>query len=45
LIAILGKLGTNPAARAKMNLPEPPIPAAERTAEEKAWDDLAELDD
>jgi hypothetical protein len=45
LIAILGKFGMTPYGRSKMQLPEPPIPAAARTAEEKAWDDLAELDD
>ena len=45
LMSLLGKLGMNPTARAKMQIPEPPVPAAERAAEQKAWDDLAEHDD
>ena len=39
------QLGMTPHGRSKMQLPEPPIPAAEQTAEEKAWAELAELDD
>ena len=45
ITAILGKLGMTSHGRSKMELPEPPVPAAERTAEQKAWDELDELDD
>jgi hypothetical protein len=43
LIAVLGKLGMNPTARAKMNLPEPELPAALNPFAQ--FDELDELDD
>jgi hypothetical protein len=44
LLAVLGKFGLTPSDRLKMSLEPLPEPTVQ-TAEQKAWDELAELDD